>query len=68
MRRFGQYIGKYTVLECTISAFPHNIMVWKKEGRPINIHDDKYSVRIIFKVILYSYLILKKMNERITDS
>jgi len=22
----------------------------------------------IFKVILYSYLILKKMNERITDS
>jgi len=28
----------------------------------------KYTNQQIFKVILYSYLILKKMNERITDS
>jgi len=27
-----------------------------------------YSLYPFFKVILYSYLILKKMNERITDS
>jgi len=25
-------------------------------------------IKLLFKVILYSYLILKKMNERITDS
>jgi len=28
----------------------------------------KFAVGYLFKVILYSYLILKKMNERITDS
>ena len=34
----------------------------------IYIYNNKMSNKLPLKVILYSYLILKKMNERITDS
>ena len=40
-----------------------------KSGKHVSVKSYKLSVPAFeFKVILYSYLILKKMNERITDS
>jgi len=30
--------------------------------------EQSFKIKMILKVIIYSYLILKKMNERITDS
>ena len=34
----------------------------------VSTDTEQNRIFILFKVIVYSYLILKKMNERITDS
>ena len=34
-RRIGQAIGKETILECMITAFPHAVNYWEKDGRRI---------------------------------
>ena len=40
-----------------------------KQSNYLELNNIYLNIRITtFKVILYSYLILKKMNERITDS
>lgn len=33
--RIGQLMGRETILECTITAFPHASNYWEKEGRRI---------------------------------
>ena len=54
---------KKTVFNCMLSKDPHFVCISINECQLYL----KQMVRL-FKVILYSYLILKKMNERITDS
>jgi len=34
-RRIGQQTGRETILECAITAFPHNVNYWEKDGRRI---------------------------------
>jgi len=34
-RRIGQRTGLETILECVITAFPHAVNYWEKEGRRI---------------------------------
>jgi len=47
------------------SKYLASVLILKSTNNNI---DSYYLKAQIFKVILYSYLILKKMNERITDS
>ena len=35
IKRMGQVRGKETILDCTITAMPLGIMVWKKDGREL---------------------------------
>ena len=34
-RRIGQLRGRETILECAITAFPHAVNFWEKDGRRI---------------------------------
>ena len=34
--RIGQVRGRETILECTITAFPHAVNYWEKDGKRIN--------------------------------
>ena len=34
--RIGQVLGRETILECTITAFPHAVNYWEKDGKRIN--------------------------------
>jgi len=34
-RRIGQQTGRETILECAITAFPHAVNYWEKDGRRI---------------------------------
>ena len=56
--------SKYHLTECLLLKYqfpPTNYQFSKK-------HDFRVDICMPLKVILYSYLILNKMNERITDS
>lgn len=33
--RLGQYLGKDTILECEVNAFPLGTVLWKHDGRPM---------------------------------
>jgi Immunoglobulin I-set domain len=35
-RRLGQAKGRETILECIITAFPHAVNYWEKDGRRIS--------------------------------
>ena len=34
--RIGQQVGRETILECTITAFPHAVNYWEKDEKRIN--------------------------------
>lgn len=38
----GQAIGKETILQCKVSASPHESIVWKKNGSALPLHMYKY--------------------------
>lgn len=42
-QRMGQFVGKDTVLECVVSAYPQAVTMWKFRGQPIT-NSDKYGV------------------------
>lgn len=41
-KRMGQAIGKETILQCKVSASPHESIVWKKNGSALPLHMYKY--------------------------
>lgn len=41
-RRLGQVRGRETILECIITAFPHAVNYWEKDGRRISSSAAKY--------------------------
>ncbi|PVD21910.1 hypothetical protein C0Q70_17713 [Pomacea canaliculata] len=44
-QRMGQFVGKDTVLECVVSAYPQAVTMWKFRGQPIT-NSDKYGVTL----------------------
>lgn len=45
-RRIGQYPGRETILDCEITAFPHAVMYWQKDGTDIDFFNkEKYQVK-----------------------
>ncbi|CAG5130421.1 unnamed protein product, partial [Candidula unifasciata] len=45
-KRIGQEKGKETILECSVTAFPHAITMWQKDGTKILTSTLKYRVEI----------------------
>lgn len=46
-KRLGQYIGRETILDCEITAYPFGMMVWRFHGEDIKQNmPDKYNVEI----------------------
>ena len=50
-----------------INLYRHMYLNSKNNVKRFKRMSEKYKIRVNLKVILYSYLILKKINERITD-
>ncbi|XP_067681504.1 limbic system-associated membrane protein-like [Haliotis asinina] len=44
-KRIGQAVGKETILECVISASPHEISVWIRNGKELT-DSEKYRIEI----------------------
>ena len=66
--RIGQYVDKEVLLECFITAFPHGVSQWKKDGVPVTGQNSwKYRTEIYkenhFKVALY----LRILNLDVAD-
>ena len=47
-RKMGQYPGKETFLQCEVTAHPHGIMYWSKDGIDLDIglQTEKYTVEM----------------------
>lgn len=46
-KRIGQYPGRETILDCEITAYPHAVMYWQKNGREIGFFNkEKYQVEL----------------------
>ena len=45
-QRIGQKIGKNTILECRMKAFPQSRMYWTRGGKQIVTTVDKYRVEV----------------------
>ncbi|XP_070204446.1 opioid-binding protein/cell adhesion molecule homolog isoform X2 [Littorina saxatilis] len=45
-KRIGQDEGKETILECTVTAFPHAQAVWTRNGNEIRTLSQKYRLEI----------------------
>ncbi|XP_041375064.1 lachesin-like [Gigantopelta aegis] len=43
--RVGQFIGRKTVLECSVYAYPQYLVVWKRRGKQIT-SNKKYTVEV----------------------
>jgi len=43
-KRLGQQLGKETILECIITAYPHSILYWQKDGSGILTNSGKYHI------------------------
>ncbi|CAG5130423.1 unnamed protein product, partial [Candidula unifasciata] len=43
-KRMGQEVGKETILECVLTANPHAVGVWKKNGEEIKTVSGKYRI------------------------
>ena len=44
-KRIGQSVGKETILDCIISANPHAVTEWRRDGRPLH-KSDKYDIDV----------------------
>lgn len=45
--RMGQYVGRETILDCEIVAYPHGQMYWTKDSEDIDMsRKDKYLVEL----------------------
>lgn len=45
-KRIGQDIGRETILECTVTAFPHAVSMWMRNGEKISTLTQKYRLEI----------------------
>lgn len=46
-RKIGQYIGRETIMDCEITAFPHSLMYWTRNGSGNDLlNKDKYQVEL----------------------
>ncbi|KAK3796539.1 hypothetical protein RRG08_003255 [Elysia crispata] len=45
-KRIGQSISKPTILECTISAYPHNVNRWRLNGSDIRRDQKRYTIEL----------------------
>ncbi|XP_053406303.1 limbic system-associated membrane protein-like [Mercenaria mercenaria] len=46
-KRIGQYLGRDTILDCEITAYPHAVMYWKKGESDVDLSNkDKYQVEL----------------------
>ena len=64
----GQYVGKEALLECFVTAFPHGVNQWQKNGVPVTGQNNwKYRTEIYkedhFTVALY----LRILNLDVAD-
>ena len=41
-KKISQTLGKETILECTVAAFPHAVTLWMKDGKQITTAKLKY--------------------------
>ena len=61
--RIGQRLGKETLLECFVAAFPHGVSQWKKNGIQVPAHDAwKYKTDIYKEDHLTVALYLRIVN------
>ena len=44
-RKIGQSKGKTTILECVVTAYPHAITVWRRNGKDIE-RNSKYNIEV----------------------
>ncbi|GFO50284.1 protein amalgam-like isoform x2 [Plakobranchus ocellatus] len=44
-KKIGQILGKATILECSIAAYPHNLNKWKRNGKDIR-DQAKYTIEL----------------------
>ncbi|KAK3610192.1 hypothetical protein CHS0354_038830 [Potamilus streckersoni] len=45
--RIGQYRGRETILDCEITAYPHGVMYWMKDGIVLNfVNEEKYRIEL----------------------
>ncbi|XP_070174728.1 limbic system-associated membrane protein-like [Littorina saxatilis] len=44
-RKIGQSLGKTTILECVVTAYPHAITVWRRHGEDIE-RNAKYNIEV----------------------
>ncbi|XP_076465362.1 limbic system-associated membrane protein-like [Babylonia areolata] len=44
-RKIGQSKGKTTILECVVTAYPHAITVWRRNGKVIE-RNSKYNIEV----------------------
>ncbi|KAL3867418.1 hypothetical protein ACJMK2_044620 [Sinanodonta woodiana] len=46
-QRIGQYRGRETILDCEITAYPHGVMYWMKDGIVLNfVNEEKYRIEL----------------------
>ncbi|KAL8598482.1 hypothetical protein ACOMHN_032759 [Nucella lapillus] len=45
-RRIGQDVGRETILECTVTAFPHAVTMWERNGEKVSTLSQKYRLEI----------------------
>ncbi|KAL8583912.1 hypothetical protein ACOMHN_009665 [Nucella lapillus] len=45
-KRIGQDVGRETILECTVTAFPHAVSMWMRNGEKISTLSQKYRLEI----------------------
>ncbi|KAK3610191.1 hypothetical protein CHS0354_038829 [Potamilus streckersoni] len=46
-RRIGQYPGRETILDCEITAYPHGVMYWMKDGMDLDfMNEEKYRIEL----------------------
>ncbi|XP_076466029.1 uncharacterized protein LOC143297514 [Babylonia areolata] len=45
-KRIGQDMGRETILECTVTAFPHAVSMWTRNGEKISTLSQKYRLEI----------------------
>lgn len=45
-KKIGQYVGRETILDCEITAYPHGVMYWMKDERQLEISKNKYQVEV----------------------
>ncbi|KAL3866522.1 hypothetical protein ACJMK2_043815, partial [Sinanodonta woodiana] len=67
-KRLGQYPGRETFLECDITANPHGVMYWEKDGIQLTLlNQDKYFLDLYTADIPDTNILSLRIKELTTD-